>query len=300
LGFASADIEEGVASFYRTKSEKTFIGGDALRGASTAINAIGDGRKAAEMIMKASGIDFRIEKQEPSRNHSVKDLMIKRAERAYAPAIIEIPACDRKNFRLVNEKIVKEEIIKEAGRCLYCDEICNICTTVCPNFANYSFTTEPIHYNLKKAFIDTAGKVEIVDDTVFKITQKYQILNIANFCNNCGNCNTFCPTSGAPYKKKPGFFLTRSSFNAEKEGYYVDIIAGRRTIIHKIHEEKASLSESTSQFIYETENVLSKFNADDFRLMEIEIKNSFTGELRFENAAKMSILLKGSENLVFS
>lgn len=300
LGYASGDIEDAPASLYSTKSENTFIGGDALRGASTAINAIGDGRKAAEMIMKAAGIDFRIDKQVSDRNHSLKDLMIKRAKRAYAPAITEPPPGEHNSFTLINESPVKEEIIKEAGRCLYCDEICNICTTVCPNFANYSYSAKPVVYKLNKVIVGEAGKYEIVDDIFFKLTQKYQILNIANFCNSCGNCSTFCPTSGAPYLDKPGFFLTRSSFDAEKEGYYVDTFAGRRTLIHKTQEETATLSESNSQFIYETENVLSKFNADDFRMMEIEIKNSFTGEIRFENAALMSILLKGTENLVFS
>ena len=33
-----------------------------MRGASTAINAIGDGRKAAEQIIRDAGIDFSIEK----------------------------------------------------------------------------------------------------------------------------------------------------------------------------------------------------------------------------------------------
>ncbi len=39
---------------YTTGNTNVFIGGDALRGASTAINAIGDGRKVAEQMIRQS------------------------------------------------------------------------------------------------------------------------------------------------------------------------------------------------------------------------------------------------------
>jgi putative selenate reductase len=300
LGFASGDLEKGEISFYRTRLGKSFIGGDALRGASTAINAIGDGRKAAEEIMKTAGIGFRNEKPAYSRDHTVRDLMIKRSERHFAPEISELPAGERKNFNLVSEPLAKENIIEEARRCLYCDEICNICSTVCPNFANYSFTSKPVRYALCKAIVNEEGKTGIIDDIVFEIKQHYQILNLANFCNSCGNCSTFCPTSGAPYLEKPRFYLTRSSFDAEEEGYYVDVAAGRRTLVYKNSEGMQTISVVNGNFIYETENIFSILDGEDFRLMEVKFKNSLATEARFERAAEMTILLKGSEKLIFS
>ena len=36
-----------------------------------------------------------------------------------------------------------------------------------------------------------------------------QIVNVGDFCNECGNCTTFCPTSGAPYRDKPRFWIDR-------------------------------------------------------------------------------------------
>ena len=300
LRFASEDTDEVQSSFYATKSKKTFIGGDALRGASTAINAIADGRKAAGEIMKASGISFNFKSLPASRKHTLKDLMIKRAVRAFAPLIKELPPYERKNFRLVSERPSKDVILKEAGRCLYCDEICNICTTVCPNFANYSYTSIPVNFMLKKVVVDNEGKAKIVDDIYFSLRQEHQILHIANFCNNCGNCATFCPTSGAPYKQKPSFFLTRPSFDAAKEGYYVDIMEGKRTLIHKTSEGITFLSETGGHYLYETENILSIHKTDDFSLVEITIREKNSREIKFEDATRMSILLNGSKKLVFS
>jgi putative selenate reductase len=299
LGFASGDLEKGESSLYATNSGKIFIGGDALRGASTAINAIGDGRKAAEEIMKAAGFVFRIKKPASIREHTLKELMIKRAERLFAPPVNELPSTERKNFSLVSEPPGKEDILKEAQRCLWCDEICNICATVCPNFANYSYVTEPGKFSLSKAVVTKAGKTVVSDDIVFEIKQQYQILNIANFCNSCGNCSTFCPTSGAPYLEKPRFYLTRSSFDNAEKGYYVDMIAGQRTLINKSQEGIQTLSMAGGHYKYENDSVFCTLDGDNLRPIEVRFKNNRETVARFEKAAEMTILLKGSEKLIF-
>ena len=51
IGFASREELAAGHGSYKTRLGNVYIGGDAMRGASTAINAIGDGRKAAEQII---------------------------------------------------------------------------------------------------------------------------------------------------------------------------------------------------------------------------------------------------------
>ena len=99
--------------------------------------------------------------------------------------------------------------------------MCSICTTVCPNLANRCYNITPCTFTLQKAARTENGEIQYSDDGSLEIKQKYQIINIANFCNECGNCNTFCPTSGAPYRDKPRFYLTVSSFNQAEEGYFL-------------------------------------------------------------------------------
>jgi putative selenate reductase len=299
IGFATKEELATESGSYKTKLENVFIGGDAMRGASTAINAIGDGRKAASRIMKEAGFDFKIVKPENEKGISKKNLIIKRSKRLFAPTLNELPADDRKNFKLVSETLDKQTIVNEAGRCLYCDEICNICTTVCPNFANRSYELTPVNFILKKAILSDEGKIEIHDDKVFGIKQKYQILNIANFCNECGNCNTFCPTASAPYKEKPKFYLTISSFNKAEEGFFLARLKGKKNLIYKHDGNFTTLTELPDEYVYENDYVSGRFSKNDFNLFEVKFKTPCTKEVHFDFAAEMSVLLKGAEGLVF-
>ena len=299
IDFASADLLTADDQTYKTKQGNVLIGGDALRGASTAIKAIGDGRKAAEQIMEQSGISFGIRKPGNRINLTKKDLIIKRSKRLFAPKPRELPLNDRKNFRLVSQPLKGPDIIEEASRCLYCDEICNICTTVCPNFANYSYEITPFICNLQKAVLLEDNTIEIQSDKVFEVKQKYQILNIANFCNDCGNCNSFCPTGSAPYKEKPKFHLTISSFNEAEEGYYLAKLKGRKNLIFKHKDSIETLTELPDEYLYETDNVLAKFSIAGFKLLEVEFKNTSIKQFQFDHAAEMSILINGADNLVF-
>ena len=131
-----------------------------------------------------------------------------------------------KSFDLINRTLTKEEAVAEASRCLLCDELCDICTTVCPNAANYSYKTESVEYQMQKAIFSSAENYSLIDTGKFEVKQKNQVLNIGNWCNECGNCSIFCPTSGDPYKDKPKFYLTAETFNQEKSGYFIEKIAG--------------------------------------------------------------------------
>jgi len=296
IDFIQEELLKAEIGNYQTQLENIFIGGDALRGAATAIKAIGDGRKAAEQIIKKSEIDFKITKPINGKTFSKKELILKRAERKFAPELIELDINDRKNFKLVSETLDRETVISEADRCLQCDEICNICTTVCPNFANYSYEIEPVTYYLQNAIQLENGELEIENEGLFEINQKYQILNIANFCNECGNCETFCPTNSAPYKEKPKFWLTKSSFNVAEEGYYLE---NTNTLLCKRNNEIVSLSENQDEYIYITNEVEAKLNKLDLSIIEVQFKSTKMNKVDFYKAAETSILLKASKNLIF-
>ncbi len=293
INFIQEELLKASIGNYQTQIENIFIGGDALRGAATAIKAIGDGRKAAEQIISKSKIDFSIPKPTNGKDFSKKQLMLKRAKRHFAPEIIELDIHDRKNFKLISETLDQETIKAEADRCLQCDEICNICTTVCPNFANYSYETEPVTYYLQKAFQSEYGEVEIQNEGMFEVNQKYQILNIANFCNECGNCNTFCPTNSAPYKEKPKFWLTISSFELAEEGYFLE---NENKLICKQKGKIISLEDKQSEYIFNSEEVEAFINKVDFSISKIKFRSKEVKEINFYLAAEMSILLKAGKN----
>jgi len=144
-------------------------------------------------------------------------------------------------------------MVSEASRCLWCDEMCSICTTVCPNMANRCYTVTPVSIELQKALLTEEGAIRFEDDTIFSVRQRYQILNIANFCNECGNCTTFCPTAGAPFRDKPRFYLTTASFNSAEEGYFLSLLKDRNNLIYKHKGSFATLTEMSGFYIYETE-----------------------------------------------
>lgn len=296
IQFVQEELLNAKIGNYQTQIENVFIGGDALRGAATAIKAIGDGRKAADQILKQASVDFKIEKNSKGKEFSKKELTLKRAKRQFAPELKELQLNDRKNFKLVSETLDKETIVKEADRCLQCDEICNICTTVCPNFANYSYEIEPVNYYLQRAVKHADGDIEIQNEGLFEVNQKYQILNIGNFCNECGNCNTFCPTNSAPYKEKPKFWLTKSTFELAEEGFYLE---NDQTLIFKHKGELFILKEIQGDYLYSTNKFEATINKPDFSIKHVLFKSENVKEAQIYRAAEMSILLNAAKKLVF-
>lgn len=96
-----------------TNIENVFIGGDALKGPATVVEAIADGRKVADAILQKESLHY------PSINFA-------------APS-------NANDLQLLKGEIVwsKSEMREEASRCMSCNTICNKCVDVCPNRANY-------------------------------------------------------------------------------------------------------------------------------------------------------------------
>ncbi|MEA3475826.1 MAG: putative selenate reductase subunit YgfK [Candidatus Cloacimonadota bacterium] len=168
-----------------TNLENVYIGGDALRGPSTVIEAIADGTKIANSILIKEGISP--PKDEKSINIAgvdkrINDINIKKGYLQKSENGLE----------------TDNQIEKESQRCLECNLICNRCVEVCPNRANVAIKTKSSNFN-----------------------NIYQIIHIDGMCNECGNCATFCPyENGKPYKDKLTLFWNEEDFiNSKNNGF---------------------------------------------------------------------------------
>ncbi|OFY88805.1 MAG: hypothetical protein A2236_12010 [Bacteroidetes bacterium RIFOXYA2_FULL_33_7] len=141
------------------------------------------------------------------------------------------------------------------------------------------------------------GKTQLLDDITFKVEQKYQVLNIADFCNECGNCTTFCPTSGAPYKDKPKFYLTLQSFRDADKGYTISKLSDKTTIIYKENKDNIhTLTLKGNEYIYETNDINVVFDFASFEVKSVEFISD-KKEAGLKMAAELKILLESVQNL---
>ncbi len=270
---------------YETELPGVFVGGDALNGGLSAIAAIGDGRKVAQLIIDRCGIEFKTKKSFKKENPNYRELMIKKTKRIKPVEVSETSLNQRNNFDLIVSSLTKDETMKEASRCLLCDEVCNICTTVCPNLALFGYLHQPFIAQLSGT------------DTKFELTQTPQILHIADWCNQCGNCNTFCPSSGAPYMEKPHLHLTKESFKNGSEGYFLAGSASEMSLFYKENEDMCSLTENSEYFTYFSNNVRFQLNKQTF---DIEDDNSFNQKIvdDWKKAVQMSVILQGAKHII--
>ena len=271
-----------------TQLEGLFAGGDAIRGASSLVYAIGDGRRAAESIMKKAGHEPRTRlAPEDRRRPNLTDLGVRQARRVFGPEMPELGPQERLNFELYVKTLTEADAMNEASRCLQCDLVCNVCVSVCPNRANVALRAEPVCYPLQRAekkgdstVVETLGKVDI--------GQSYQIINIADFCNECGNCDTFCPTSGAPYKDKFKMHLTRASLEAYGEGFH---LAGPGRMEAMFGGEPATLTESDGMFVYQDSEAKVELSAETFEARRVELNNG-TNTKELSRAVETAVLYR--------
>ncbi|MCF6367204.1 MAG: putative selenate reductase subunit YgfK [Bacteroidales bacterium] len=289
IDFADKKKLETKTDSFETKLENVFIGGDALRGASTLINGVGDGRKTAQEIINKAGIDFETRPKNNGRtSKSLTELMLKKAKRIEVVKVKETDLSDRKNFNLVTSVLTKEEAMQEASRCLLCDEVCNICTTLCPNLALQHYEIEPVKYSLQK--IENGA---IVEDAIFEVSQKSQIIHIADWCNQCANCETFCPSSGAPYKEKSHLYLNKTTFAKERDGYYFD--KNNQTLLAKESGFDFCLTEKDDFYLYQSDNFIAKLDKASFKILEFTGVDDENYDLK--KAAEMSVILKSAVSI---
>ncbi|MCO6475122.1 MAG: putative selenate reductase subunit YgfK [Phaeodactylibacter sp.] len=279
-----------------TQMKNVFIGGDASRGAANIVEAVGDGQRVARHIIRAGSMGRLPGRHGVDKAISLTEHLASRARRAFGAPPREQAPEERRNFELVQFPLTEEAAKQEASRCLYCDEVCNVCVSVCPNLAMYSYEVEPFTA-LAPTLSRKNGQLEVDNKDLIRIEQPYQILNIQDFCNECGNCTTFCPTSGRPFADKPRFCLTQKSFEKAEEGYYIRQEEGRTTLFWKKGKEAASLARESEQYVYRTPAVTARFDRKNLRLLDAQLAADVKEEVSLKKALEMKVLLEGAEGL---
>jgi len=253
---------------YETALDKVYAGGDAIRGASTLVKAIGDGRKAVENILLDAAItETGFVQPETKAGPDPAILEEKMAKRIYPSEFFQVNSSETLGFDLVSMAMSRDEAIREASRCLSCDTLCNICTTVCPNRANVGYAAPAFKANTCQV-VNVAGNPEVEKLATFSVAQSHQIINIGDFCNECGNCTTFCPSAGAPYKDKPKFYLTRASLEREDFGYMIEGQAIHKKIGADIH----TLAESADSYSYDCKQLTARIDKKSFAVVDVSFK----------------------------
>jgi putative selenate reductase len=274
-----------------TQLEKVFAGGDTVRGASTLIKAIGDGKRVAEAIKRRAQRELEIDTSVSAKKSDAADLIKRKARRRHAARIPEIGLAERSGFDLVIRTLDEAAAREEAGRCLQCDELCWACVTVCPNRANIAFTSEPKDFKIQQVK-RVNGAIEISELETFRIEQRPQILNIGDYCNECGNCATFCPTNGAPYLDKAKFHVTADSFASATVGYH---FVTNSHLQSKRDGRSADLVIGSDGYVYEDEEVRVVLGKD-LRAKTAELKGS-AASVGLRHALEMVILSQAARQV---
>ena len=237
---------------FLTSLPNVFAGGDAVRGASTLINAVADGRRAAESILDHLGLPARTLLPADDRRPDLDGLRLRQAFRVMGPVLPEREPDARLDFDPAVRTLTEEEAMDESRRCLQCDLVCNVCATVCPNRANVALLSPPLPHPAQIAVRDGSGvRVETLSSR--RLEQSYQIVNIADACNECGNCATFCPSAGAPYRDKPRVHLSAESFGNATDGYR---LAGPERLDGKRGGKPFSLTVEPGGFVFENAGLI--------------------------------------------
>ena len=184
-----------------TSQENVYIAGDAYRGPSSIIQAVADGKKIAEDIMKRENI-------KPTHILKAEDIVFNNSKRE--KDIVERKAIVNKGFEVLS---TNQEISAEASRCLQCNFVCNKCVEVCPNRANVKI---------------------VIADPMFR--DGNQIIHLDPLCNECGNCESFCPYDGAPYKDKFTLYWNEEDIAANKNDGFMMINKEARLVKIRMNE----------------------------------------------------------------
>ncbi len=238
--------------------------------------------------LRSEGMALKVSLIRTSVSGKASDLVAlqqRRARREFGTQLPEIEFNKRSGFDMVIRTMDEAAAQNEAARCLQCDELCNVCVTVCPNRANMGFTLEPTAFKVQQ--VQPAGDgIEITDLETVRVEQRYQVLNIGDYCNECGNCTTFCPTSGSPYLDKARFHVTAESFASSQRGYY---FTDDNRLECKQNDHDASLEITTDGFIYENEALRATLGKD-YTAQKVAFKGTATAPVNLRQAMEMAIL----------
>jgi putative selenate reductase len=235
----------------QTNQENIFAGGDVVRGASTIVEAMADGKKAARTI-----VAYLQEKQIVDVQHAPyeRDYEARTPWQYSVQHPEQLPADQRNNFHEIESVLSQEQAMQEAHRCLQCDLQCNNCVEVCPNRAYFTIEvpTEETPYNVLGY---KQGNIIPIENAIYQIKNCHQIINLAEICNECGNCENFCPEIGSPYKVKTALFTSLENLqNDTRDGFYIqhmdvqtNVWARYKNLMHRMtisHEQDEATLEN--------------------------------------------------------
>jgi putative selenate reductase len=115
------------------------------------------------------------------------------------------------------------------------------------------------------------GRLIQQGSTPFAVHQTVQILTVGDFCNECGNCDSFCPTSGAPYREKPHFWIDPLGFDEAPGDAYRMEHEGTTTVIEaRLGGRMHVLRCSPGSAEYRTPDLCATFDPASWTLLRAE------------------------------
>ena len=226
-GFIAVDPDT-----FETSLPGVYAGGDvAGSGPASIVKAAADGKRVAAAILASVGAtgvvarrggSERRRRRAPPRpaRRTCRRCVVRRARREYRVPIRVSDLDRRDGFEETVLGYTAEEALREASRCLDCDQICSLCVGVCPNVALMTYETAPVRAELPALAVSN-GALVADGSTPFVVDQRLQVAVLTDLCNECGNCVTACPTSGRPYLDKPRLYLDRADFEAQASNAFM-------------------------------------------------------------------------------
>jgi putative selenate reductase len=267
-----------------------YVGGDARRGAATLVDAIADGRRAAAAILAHFGLPLAPEVARATRELDLAAWQ-DRAARRVAPHRPRVRADARAgDFSLVVGELTAAEARAEAARCLDCDDRCDVCVAVCPNRANIAYDAAPGRWDLTRVVRDGDG-FTLAPDGAFALAQGPQTCHVADFCNDCGNCETFCPTSGAPFRDKPRFAVHAATYAQDDDIHLLTRGVAGSTIRHRRASREVSLTVRGETAIYTTPEARLELDPRTLAVRAVTWLAATAVEVRLQPAAALAVLL---------
>jgi len=285
---------------FETSVPGVYAGGDvADRGPASIVKAAADGKRVAAAIAAALGVAPDGRAAVPTAEGMRPDLqalVVRRARRQYRVPIRPSDLDRRDGFQETVLGYSAEEAVREASRCLDCDQICSLCVGVCPNMALMTYEMRPVHADLPELAVAN-GAVVATGSTPFIVGQGLQIAVLTDFCNECGNCVTACPTSGRPYVDKPRLYLDRADFEAQSSSAFM--LLGDGVIEARIDGATHRITAphpgtANGRIEYTAPGFRAVLDRDTFALVEATPTGAAEGDqLSLEPAAVMATLLAG-------
>jgi putative selenate reductase len=180
------------------------------------------------------------------------------------PLVIEQTLADDRYYQVKNQSVPRRI---DSHLTLFDCITCYKCIPVCPNDANFVYTTPERSITYRNLQVNPNGALEEVGDELkFVLKRSEQIANFADYCNHCGNCDTFCPEYDGPYLMKPSFFGSRQAYDAgiPHDGFFLE---NNSTLHARIEGVPLQLlKRGHDEFIYSDGTVTCHVHADSFSL----------------------------------